>query len=126
MRRTAAGEIARWTPRLCEVGARLLEARLRRLEEDLHQGVLGEVVEQHHGVEARQELRRHAVVEEILVAQPVAQREDHLLAHLATLDAGDGLERAAVAPDGDAVVNRVVEALEGAGADEEQPATNRP
>ena len=50
------------------------------------------LLEQHHRVEAREELRAHAVLEEVLVLQPVAQRELQLLAHPAALDHRHGLQ----------------------------------
>ena len=55
--------------------------------------------------------------------EPVAQRELQLLAHAAALvDDRHRLERALVLADRHAVVDRVVEALEGPGADEQQAA----
>ena len=99
-----------------EVGARLLETRLGALEEDLQQLVHAEVVEQDHRVEAREKLRRHAVVEEILVAQPVAQVESGLLMDRGALDDGRRLESSPIATERHSVVDRVVEPLEGAGA----------
>src|SRR6185369_4691662 len=89
---------------------------------DAYELVDAEVAQQHDGVEAREELRAHAVVEEVLVAQPVAQREAQLLVDLAGLEGGGGAELAAVAADGDAVVDGVPQPLESAGANEQQTA----
>ena len=52
-------------------------------EQDLLQHVGVEVVEQHRLVEAGEELRHHAVLEEVLRLEEVGEREARLDAHLA-------------------------------------------
>ncbi len=103
-----------------EVGLGPPQRRVGALEQDLEQPLLVQVLEQHHRLEAGEELRRHAVVEQVLGAQPVAQREPLLAAQPLALDHRHLLEGAAVPAHGDPVVDRVVEGLEGAGADEQQ------
>src|SRR4051794_11789883 len=103
-----------------EVAPALVEGGLGGLQEDAHQLVLPQILEQHDGIEAGEELRAHAVVEEVLVAQPVPQVEDELLSHLAALDDGDRLKGSPVPADGDPVENGVVEPFERPGADEQE------
>ena len=105
-----------------EVGLGLLQARLGHLLEDPQQLRLPQVLEQHQGVEAREELRAHPVLEQVLVLQPVAQDERQLLAHLPPLHHRDRLQGPLVAPRGHPMEDRVVEPFEGARAHEEQPA----
>ena len=73
-------------PLALEVGRRLPKPGVGAGHEDPQQVVHGQRLEQHHRVEARDELRGHAVLEQVLVLQPVAQLELKLLAHPTRLD----------------------------------------
>src|SRR5437763_7974107 len=65
-----------------EVVARRPEDRALRLDEDPRQVGLGQVIQHDDRLEARDELRRHAVAKEVVVLQIIAQVERQLLAYL--------------------------------------------
>ena len=76
-----------------EVGVGLAEGGVRAGDEDLVELGFAQRLQDDHGVEAGQELRRDAVGEEVLRAQPVAQGEADLLVDAAGLRDGGRLQR---------------------------------
>src|ERR1043166_3330450 len=84
-----------------EVVARGAEDRAFRLDEDAREVRLREIVQHHDRLEARDELRGHAVAEDVVVFEVVAQVERQLLADLAgSRDDDDRLHRLRVLADG--------------------------
>jgi hypothetical protein len=78
-----------------------------------------QIFEDDRVVEAREELRLHAVIEEILLLEPVAQREELADVDLAVLINRLGRELDAGGRRGHPAVDLVIERLERPGAQEE-------
>ena len=78
------------------------------MREDLEQILFAQSVEKHDGVETREELRAHAVLEEILALQPFAQRELQLVTHAPVLHYRHRLQGALVSPHGHTIIDGVV------------------
>src|SRR5438132_4779177 len=107
-------------PESLKVGTRGAEDRAVGLDEDSGQIRLGEVVEDDDRFESRDELRRYAVAEKVLVFEVVAKMKGQLFAHLARRgDDHDRFHRRDVLADRRAAQHVVVKLFECAAGDEE-------